>query len=88
MSVNQPYVEIELLQQVAPGDKMAFRRLFDQLWASVYSAALQFTRSPEMAPDQGAICFLPQFILCIHIFMSFLVGFSRQLSHVHVLAGT
>ena len=51
MSVNQPYVESELLQQVASGDKMAFRRLFDQLWASVYSAALQLTRSPEMAQD-------------------------------------
>lgn len=51
MSVNQPYVETELLQQVASGDRMAFRRLFDQLWASVYSAALRLTRSPEMAQD-------------------------------------
>lgn len=51
MSVNQPYVEDELLQKVASGDKMAFRRLFDQLWENVYSAALRLTRSPEMAQD-------------------------------------
>ena len=49
---------MNLLQLVANGDRDAFRRLFDDWWDTVYSAALRLTKSPEMAEDLAQEVFI------------------------------
>jgi RNA polymerase sigma-70 factor (family 1) len=43
--------EKELLQQVAAGDEAAYKILFTNYWDKIYSTALLFTKSPELAED-------------------------------------
>ncbi|WP_164735201.1 RNA polymerase sigma factor [Pseudoflavitalea rhizosphaerae] len=43
--------EVELVNRVARGDEQAFRIVFQQYWPRVYSVALIFAKSPEVAED-------------------------------------
>lgn len=43
--------ERELLQLVAEGDELAYKKIFTHYWNSIFSAALVFTKSREIAQD-------------------------------------
>jgi len=43
--------EKTLLQQVAQGDKTAFKAIHDHYWQSIYNTALSFLKSPDEAMD-------------------------------------
>lgn len=45
------HIEVELVNRVARGDEQAFRIVFQQYWPRVYSVALIFAKSPEVAED-------------------------------------
>lgn len=45
------YSEQELLQQVAAGNEAAYRQIFEQYWAKIYSITLLFAKVPELAED-------------------------------------
>jgi len=43
--------ESDLLRRVAGGDETAYKQLFQHYWPRVYSVALIFVKSPELAED-------------------------------------
>jgi RNA polymerase sigma-70 factor (ECF subfamily) len=43
--------EAELVERVALGDEYAFKLVFNHYWPRVYSVALIFAKSPEVAED-------------------------------------
>jgi len=43
--------EKALLLQVAEGDRLAFKRLYDHYWNDLYTLALSFLKSPDWAED-------------------------------------
>jgi RNA polymerase sigma-70 factor (ECF subfamily) len=43
--------EKELLLEVAGGNEVSFRLIFDNYWDQIYSMAYMFTKSPELAED-------------------------------------
>lgn len=45
------YDEQQVLRQVAAGDESAYEVLYNRYWDHIYSTALQFTKSPELAED-------------------------------------
>jgi RNA polymerase sigma-70 factor (ECF subfamily) len=49
--MNPIHGEKELLQLVAAGDETAYRQVFEQYWAKVYSITLLFAKVPELAED-------------------------------------
>lgn len=51
MSSNFLNNESNLLRQVARGDETAYKQLFQHYWPRVYSVALIFVKSPELAED-------------------------------------
>lgn len=51
MPTNTFYNEQELLRRVADGDETAYKVLFVRYWDQIYSTALKFAKSPEMAED-------------------------------------
>ncbi|NML22561.1 RNA polymerase sigma-70 factor [Pseudoflavitalea sp. G-6-1-2] len=51
MDLTPPYNEPLLLQQVAEGNSLAFRQLFDQYQRRVYSYSFKITNSHEVTED-------------------------------------
>ncbi|WEK35040.1 MAG: RNA polymerase sigma-70 factor [Candidatus Pseudobacter hemicellulosilyticus] len=51
MTHNELYNEQELVSAVARGNEAAFKRLFQFYWPRIYSVALVFVKSPELAED-------------------------------------
>ena len=51
MLVTSSDNEIELLSQVAKGDEIAFRQLFNHYWGKIYSVAFTLTKSAELSEE-------------------------------------
>lgn len=51
-----------MLHQIATGDEVAFRKLFDAYWQSVYQVAYMFTKSVDMAEDMVQEVFMKLWI--------------------------
>jgi RNA polymerase sigma-70 factor (ECF subfamily) len=55
---NKNYIDQELLQLVADGDRPAYQYLFETYWNQVFGACLHLTKSPEQAKDLTQDIFL------------------------------
>ncbi|UPK72091.1 RNA polymerase sigma factor [Chitinophaga filiformis] len=55
---NKHYIDQELLQLVADGDRQAYQYLFETYWGQVFGACLHLTKSPEQAKDLTQDIFL------------------------------
>lgn len=51
MSANRKYEEVVLLRQIATGDEVAFRALYDQYRNKIYSLGMYLTRSPYLSEE-------------------------------------
>ena len=53
---------MELLQQIANGDEIAFRSIYELYWDKIYSSALSYLKSPLAAQDAVQEVFLKLWI--------------------------
>ena len=51
MGNTNTFDETEVLRLLSQGDEMAFRKVYDRYWKSVYKAALRYLQSDELAKD-------------------------------------
>lgn len=58
MEQTTAYPEKDLLQQIANGDEIAFRKLFNEHWQNVYGVAYMLTKSAPLAEDMVQEIFL------------------------------
>lgn len=56
--MEKTYQEQEWLNQIAEGDEVAFKALFDAYWDHIYSVAMCLTRSVQLAEDMVQEIFL------------------------------
>lgn len=47
-----------LLLQIAAGDEIAYKQVFDRHWNKIYQVALSFLKSPEQAQDAVQLVFI------------------------------
>ncbi|MDX2046383.1 MAG: RNA polymerase sigma-70 factor [Chitinophagaceae bacterium] len=46
-----PYTEREMLRMLADGDEAAFEQFYNTYWNNIYSIALAYMKSPQLAQD-------------------------------------
>ncbi len=81
---NNNYIDQELLQLVADGDRQAYQYLFETYWNQVFGACLHLTKSPEQAKDLTQDIFLKiwdhrQKLPAVRNFDSYLYTIARNL---------
>ncbi len=84
MSSIAPHNETELLEQIALGDELAFRKLFNSYWTKVYGICYHFTKCSEQARDLAQDVFVKiwkgkEKLPAVNNFDSFLYVVSRNL---------
>ncbi|MET3880788.1 sigma-70 family RNA polymerase sigma factor [Chitinophaga sp. OAE865] len=58
LPVNQTYNERTLLLQIAAGDELAYRQVFNSHWNQIYQVALSFLKTPGEAKEAVQTVFI------------------------------
>lgn len=58
MSTGGKYTEKDISQRLLEGDEQTYREVYDRYWNRVYSVALSFLKSPQLAQDAVQLVFV------------------------------